>query len=228
MARRTGVPSIRTRGVSIRDVLRRVRHGRVVTSQPLSPPAPAAPPSAPPHRLRRGAALIASRWPTWLALAVAGVNLLDVGDGTELAFVLVVAGVGYLAVAVLERPRATWPLALLLFAGIVGLRAAGIDERVVVPAVGVALAVAGLVRGSLRRPGLTALQLPAAVVFVGAGLVGAGVSPDAGLIVVALGLIAHAAWDAYHWWVDRIIARSFTEWCGVLDLTLGIGILLLV
>ena len=35
-------------------------------------------------------------------------------------------------------------------------------------------------------------------------------------------------WDAYDWWADRIVVRSFAEWCGVLDLTLGVGILLLV
>jgi len=62
----------------------------------------------------------------------------------------------------------------------------------------------GLVGGPLRRPGPPSLQVPAA------------------------GLTAHAAWDAYHWWADRIVVRSFAEWCGVLDLTLGVGILVLV
>jgi hypothetical protein len=186
-------------------------------------------PTVPTHpRLRRGAGLLAHRWPTWLALSVAGANLLDGGDGTELAFVLVIAGVGYLAVTVLERPQATWPLAVLLFSGVVALRAVGADEQAVLLVLGGALAVVGLANGSLRRPGPAALQLPAAVVSVGAGLVGTGVSPSTGLVVVAAGLIAHSAWDAYHLWLDRIVARSFAEWCGVLDLTLGVGILVLV
>ena len=168
------------------------------------------------------------RWPTWLALAWAALTLSDVGDGTELSFVLVVAGFGYLAVTVLERPGATWPLVFLVLGGVVTLRATELDEGSVLIAVGAVLAVVGLTRGSLRRPGPASLQIPAALVFVGAGVLGAAVDPDVGLYVVAAGLIGHAAWDAYHWWADRIVVRSFAEWCGVLDLTLGVGILLLV
>ena len=174
-----------------------------------------------------GAALL-RRWPTWLALAWVALTLSDVGDGTEFAVVLVVAAVGYLAVAVAERPRATWPLLFLIFGGVVALRLAGLDERAVLLAAGAVLTVVGLARGSLRRPGPASLQVPAAVLFVGAGLLGATAAPEAGLHVVAAGLIGHAAWDAHHWWVDRIVVRSFAEWCGVLDLTLGIGILVLV
>lgn len=181
------------------------------------------------HRTLRGVATrLAHRWPTWLALTVAGVNLLDVGDGTDLAFVLVIAGVGYLTVTVVERPRATWPLVVVLFTGVTAMRAVGVDELAVVLALGGIVAVIGLVNGSLRRARPASLQLPAAVVFVGAGLIGAGAPPDVGLVVIATGLLAHAAWDAYHLWLDRIVTRSFAEWCGVLDLTLGIGILVLV
>jgi hypothetical protein len=171
---------------------------------------------------------VLGRWPTWLAVGVAAFTLSDVEDGTEFAFVLVVAAVGYLAVTVLERPRATWPLLVLLLGAVIALRLAGLDERAVLLTAGAALVVVGLARGSLRGPGPASLQGPAAVVFVGAGLTGTAVAPEAGLLVVAAGLIAHAAWDAYHWWADRIVVRSFAEWCGVLDLTLGIGILVLV
>ncbi len=174
------------------------------------------------------AATVLGRWPTWLAVGVAAFTLSDVEDGTEFAFVLVVAAVGYLAVTVLERPRATWPLLVLLLGAVIALRLAGLDERAVLLTAGAALVVVGLARGSLRGPGPASLQGPAAVVFVGAGLTGTAVAPEAGLLVVAAGLIAHAAWDAYHWWADRIVVRSFAEWCGVLDLTLGIGILVLV
>ncbi len=172
--------------------------------------------------------LLLRRWPTWLAMAWAGFTLSDVGDGTEFAFVLVVAAVGYLAVAVLERPRATWPLLFLLIGAVVALRVAEVDEGVVLISTGVLLATVGLARGSLRRAGPPSLQLPAAVVFVGAGVLGEAVTPSLGLHIVAAGLVCHAAWDAYHWRADRIVVRSFAEWCGVLDLTLGVGILVLV
>ena len=177
---------------------------------------------------RRAPVLLARRWPTWLALLWAAITLSDLDDGTEFAFVLVVAAVGYLAVAVLERPRATWPLVFLLLGGVVALRVVGADERAVLIASGLVLAVVGLVRGPLRRPGPGWPQVPAALLFVTAGVVGASASPHTGLYVVAGGLLAHAAWDGYHWWRDRVVVRSFAEWCGVLDATLGIGILVLV
>ncbi len=172
--------------------------------------------------------MVLRRWPTWLALATAGVQLSDLTDGMELTFVLVIAGVGYLAVTVVDRPRTTWPLALLLLAGVVALRIAGVDELAVVLALGCVLAVAGLARGTLRRPGAPSLQLPAAAVFVATALVVPAVPPDVGLTVLAVGLIAHAAWDALHLWIDRIVVRSFAEWCGVLDLALGVGLLVLI
>lgn len=51
---------------------------------------------------------------------------------------------------------------------------------------------------------------------------------EVGRYLVAAGLLGHAAWDAVHWHADKIVARSFAEWCAVLDIALGLGILLLV
>lgn len=178
-------------------------------------------------RLRRTMRAVARRWPTLLALAWAAFTLSDLGDGTEFAFVLVVAAVGYLAVTVLRRPRATWPLLVLLLVGVVVLRLVGADERAVLLVLGGVLVVVGLAQGSLLDDGPPRLQVPGALVSVGLGILGTTVAPEVGLYVVAAGLVGHAAWDLYHWWVDRIVVRSFAEWCGVLDLTLGVGILLL-
>jgi hypothetical protein len=43
--------------------------------------------------------------------------------------------------------------------------------------------------------------------------------------LVAAGLLGHATWDAVHWRANRIVSRSFAEWCGVLDLVIGVGLL---
>ena len=37
----------------------------------------------------------------------------------------------------------------------------------------------------------------------------------------------HAAWDAYHYLRDRVVARSYAEFCGVLDLLVGAVILVI-
>jgi hypothetical protein len=42
---------------------------------------------------------------------------------------------------------------------------------------------------------------------------------------VAIALIGHAAWDAYHFLRNRVVARSYAEFCAVVDLLLGAAIL---
>ena len=43
--------------------------------------------------------------------------------------------------------------------------------------------------------------------------------------LVALALIGHAGWDAYHYLRNRVVGRSYAEWCAVVDLLLGAAIL---
>jgi hypothetical protein len=92
---------------------------------------------------------------------------------------------------------------------------------------GVALALVGLARGPLRRPGLSAWQAPATMLFVGLSLVALQVEPDIGAFVVAGGLLGHTAWDVVHWRAGGIVRRSLAEWCAALDLALAVGILVL-
>jgi hypothetical protein len=47
-----------------------------------------------------------------------------------------------------------------------------------------------------------------------------------GAYLVAAGLIAHAAWDAFHYVRDRVVARSYAEFCAVLDLLVGATVLI--
>lgn len=173
-------------------------------------------------------ATIAHRWPTGLALAWAALSLADLGDGLEYAFVLLVAATGYLFIAVVDRSRLTWPVLIGLIAVVVVLRLLDVDEWAAVAVTAFALGCAGLLTGQLRRPGLFRAQIPAAVAFIAAGMVALALPATIGASVVAAGLIGHAAWDAVHWRADRIVSRSFAEWCGVLDVTLGLGILVTV
>ncbi|WP_138758579.1 hypothetical protein [Modestobacter altitudinis] len=179
-------------------------------------------------RIRTGAVTLAHRWPTALALFVAAVVLSDVEDGTEGALVLIVTGTLYLVMAVLARPQTTWPVLLAVLVGVVALKRAGAAGAGVVFGLVAVVAVVGVVRGSLHWPRLPALQVPAAALFAGGGALAADVNPRVAGYAVAAGLIGHALWDVYHWWVDRIVTRSFAEWCAVFDLALGVGLLLLV
>jgi hypothetical protein len=41
---------------------------------------------------------------------------------------------------------------------------------------------------------------------------------------VAAGLFAHAGWDFYHHRADKVVGRSMSEFCFVLDVLLGLVI----
>jgi hypothetical protein len=177
---------------------------------------------------RRVAAAIGHRWPTGLALVWAAISLSDLGDGLEYAPLLVLAATGYLFIAVVDRPRATWAVLFALVTTVVVLRLLDVNPWPVLAVVAAALAAVGLISGQLRRPGLYAMQLPAALGFIALSLTALTVPTNVGGYLVAAGLLGHAAWDAIHWRANKIVTRSFAEWCGVLDLILGLGILLLV
>ena len=83
----------------------------------------------------------------------------------------------------------------------------------------------GVARGLLRKPGGLALQTAGMLVFGSTVLVALYVDPNLGGKLVAFALIGHAAWDAYHFLRNRVVSRSYAEFCAVVDLLLGAAIL---
>jgi hypothetical protein len=39
--------------------------------------------------------------------------------------------------------------------------------------------------------------------------------------LVAFALIGHAGWDAYHYLRNRVVGRSYAEWCAVVEPAAG-------
>ena len=188
-----------------------------------------APATAPTRRhVPSGSSWLLARWPTLLAVALGTLLLADLGDGTENAVLLLVTAVTYLLTAVIGRPAATWPALFAAFVGVVGLQALGTPGDVLLGTAVAVLALAGLLSGAVRRTGSRLVQAPASIVFTSAGLLATSLDLEVGVALVAVGLVLHACWDALHWWSDRVVRRSFAEWCGVLDLTVGVGLLILV
>jgi hypothetical protein len=177
--------------------------------------------SQPPSPVRR-------RWPTLAGLGFAVLVAFDLVSGVELAPVLAASAAVYLGAAALQRPAAAWPL---FFATIVVITAARLaDDRFdptwVILAGAVALGIYGLLRGA-ARPGyglpLQTLALLGFGAAAGAALV---VNPELGAYLVAAGLLVHAAWDAYHHRVNRVVVRSMAEFCLVLDTALAAAIVI--
>jgi hypothetical protein len=56
-------------------------------------------------------------------------------------------------------------------------------------------------------------------------LVALYVEPDLGGMLVAIGLLGHAAWDAVHYVRNRVVTRSYAEFCAVVDLLVGAAVI---
>src|SRR5918999_1858167 len=177
---------------------------------------------------RRGStAAIKHRWPTWLAIALAA---LTVGGSTvqSLADVLPMLAWAYLAAAVLQRRQATWVVAVVAVAALVALRLQEwVDPVVAWLVAALALVLWGAVRGQLWRRGALVLETAGMVGFTAIALAAVSVDPDLGRYIVAAGWFGHAAWDLAHFRADKVVSRSFAEWCAVFDFLRAVGILIL-
>jgi len=184
------------------------------------------PPHANRNEGRRWTSFLAHRWPPALGVAVAALTVFDLRGGTELAALTMLMPVVYLGAAALDRRRSAW---VVLLAGVAVLTVVPSSSEVV-PSVGFLAAalvffVVGAARGELRKPGGLALQTVGMLAFGSIVLAALYVGADLGGYLVAIALLGHAAWDAYHLLRNRVVPRSYAEFCAVVDLLLGAAIL---
>jgi hypothetical protein len=133
----------------------------------------------------------------------------------------------YLAAAVLQRRQATWLVAVATVAAFAALRLQDwVDPVVALIVAALALVLWGAVRGQLRRRGALVVEMAGMVGFTAIALAAVSVDPDLGRYVVAAGWIGHAAWDFAHFRADKVVSRSFAEWCTVFDVLRAVGILI--
>jgi hypothetical protein len=175
---------------------------------------------------------LTQRWPTAVGLVVAagvcagvvaGLDVDDVAD--EFApGVATMMGI-YLAAYAVGKPASAWLAFVALVAVALVVGPLGLDAAVVMTAVLAALWLWVLARGRARdRPwfGIETLGL----VFFG-GLTIAAVLADARLagILVGAGWLTHGLWDAYHFARDRVVVRSWSEICAVVDIPVGTALI---
>lgn len=183
------------------------------------------------HRItgRRWAGFLAHRWPTALGVALAALAAYGMDRAAEavsLSSLVVLMALVYVGSAALDRRWFAW---VVLLAGVAVLVVAPASSDVFPSVVfllfALAFLVLGVARGLLRRPGGLPLQVAAMLVFGAVMLVAAYVAPVLGAYLVAVGLIGHGAWDTLHYVRDRVVARSYAEFCAVLDLLVGAAVL---
>ena len=176
----------------------------------------------PPGRSRHP---VLRRWPTVLAagLAVANLGGGESDDAVQaLADVLLLLPLLYLIVAAMRRRRASWPVLVVLVAAMIALWAVDVvAPSAVVVAVALLVLVVGAVRGQLAS-GTFRLQAWGMLGFGAVALAGLAVDPDLGRYVVAAGWFGHGIWDLVHLRADKVVSRSYAEWCAVVDVLIAI------
>jgi hypothetical protein len=179
---------------------------------------------------RRWTAVV-RRWPTWLALGMTvatlgGSDVAEVVEGYGEA--LLILPLLYLLVAKLERRDASWPVLVAGFASIAILRLTGVvAPSVVFVGVAVVVLVWSVLGDEGGEPGLLRLQALGMVGFGALAVGGLAVDVDLGVYLVAAGWFLHGIWDFVHLRLDKVVARSYAEWCGVIDVLVAVQLLAL-
>jgi hypothetical protein len=180
-------------------------------------------------------ARLSDRWPTAMAIvASAGATAVIVlSDGDVRYFgpsVATMAGI-YLMAYAIGRPWTVWPAFIVLSAVVTALQIVqthqllGLGVATGMSIVLVLLWLWSLARGRFRDLPTFSLQTAGMVGFGGVTLVCASVDPRLGTVLAGVGFLAHGAWDAYHFRRNVVVHRSWSEFCGVVDLLVGVALI---
>jgi hypothetical protein len=166
-------------------------------------------------------------WPSLIGLTFAGLASYGMTSGQELAPVLAGSAVLYVGTSAMQNRAFAWPIffSSLVVGGLCSILL-DIDTTLTLVSLGAVLVIFGLLRGVSGPVDGFPLQALAMIVFGAAALFALNIDTTVGSCLVAFGLFAHAAWDVYHHWTDRVVSRSAAEFCFVLDVALGAIILI--
>jgi hypothetical protein len=175
---------------------------------------------------KRWLVALKNRWPTGLALAMSALTFggSESAEGVaSFSQILLLLPLLYLVVAKLQRREATWPLLVTGLALVIGLRVLDvIAPAAVFAAMALIVLVWAAVDRQLFESGTFQIQALGMLWFGALGLIGLAVDPDLARYLVAAGWLLHGVWDFVHLKLDKVVARSFAEWCGVIDVVIAV------
>ncbi|WP_217428414.1 hypothetical protein [Microlunatus speluncae] len=174
------------------------------------------------HRTPTVLSRVLARWPSVVGLAALVATSADGVDAHITATVIMGAALCYLAAAAVGWRPAGWIAIPVVFGLLLAAMAIpAVDAIVMLLVLAVLLVVVGLIR--LPRSGWRELGLQAAgfAGFTALGLTAMMVTPVLAAHLAALAAIGHGVWDLVHHRRDKVVNRSLTETCMVLDFGLG-------
>ena len=171
-------------------------------------------------------------WPTLAGIAFGtflASELFFGGDvGSDLGPIVAASGLVYLVAAAVQKPSKAWPVFFASVIIITPSKMGWVPIHATWLLLGVAAVffIVGLARGVTRPFQSLPLQSIAMLVFGGIAAVVLYFDGVLGAYLVAAGLYAHAAWDAWHHWNDKVVSRSLAEFCFVLDALVATAIVI--
>ena len=176
---------------------------------------------------RSWADFLKHRWPTALGLvqaaaAIAVIVLL----GADVEFapgIATMAGI-YVVAYALGRPAAAWAAYPSLGAVVLALIALGIDAQVGMTVVLVLLWIWAISRGRAHDGRWFTIQTAGMAVFGTLTVLAFLVDPKVGGVVAGIGWITHGGWDIYHFVKNKVVNRSWSEMCAVVDIPVGVAL----
>ncbi|MGY0496976.1 hypothetical protein ACWZHB_00555 [Nocardia sp. FBN12] len=141
----------------------------------------------------------------------------------ELGDILILLPLIYLIVAKWRRPALTWPvvISLLVLSTVVSTFDI-VRTGYVFAAIALILLVWAAIDGQLGRREDFTVQALGMVGFGALAVVAIAASPEIGRYVLAACWLLHGVWDFVHLRLNRTVARSFAEWCAVVDVLVAI------
>lgn len=184
-----------------------------------------------PHQTR-----LVDRWPTALALVViaGAVTVISFVDREANLFgpaIATMAGI-YLVAYAIGRPWTAW-LAFIGLSAVVSLF--HVLQRMgtwdVDPAVAMTILLVPLWSWAVARrrytdAGTFSVQTAGMVIFGAITLLCTAVEPRLGVALAGVGILAHGAWDAYHFKANKVVDRPWSEFCCVVDVGVGAALIL--
>lgn len=174
---------------------------------------------------------ILRRWPVAVALAVAALTVggsVTASTVTAMGEVLPFLPLVYLVATALRRRSASWPILIAGSVVLFGLKALdAVSPAVFFALVALFVFLWGAIGDDLRGSREFRLQALGMLGFGALALIGLAVDPALGRYLIGAGWLLHGVWDFVHLRRDRTVARSYAEWCGVLDILVGFQLILL-
>jgi hypothetical protein len=175
------------------------------------------------------------RWPSALALvfAAGAIVVIALIDNEERVFgpsIATMAGIYLLAYAI-GRPWTAW-LGFVILSVVVSVLQTlwRLDVPATEPAAGMTVVLVllwlwALARRRFTDHGTFTVQTAGMVGFGALTLLCAAVQPTLGVALAGVGFLAHGLWDAYHFAVNKVVNRPWSEFCAVVDLVVGTALI---